>query len=68
MPVRPGNRPAYAPTGLRPDTTGCAGRWPARLSLGVDASFVAQMSWAPDSAPDDSPWMRMFRNARTWVG
>ncbi len=28
----------------------------------------AQMSWAPDAAPDDSPWMRMFRNARVWVG
>mgnify|MGYP003347400503 CR=1 FL=1 len=28
----------------------------------------AQMSWAPDAAPDDSPWMRMFRNARAWVG
>ena len=27
-----------------------------------------QMSWAPDAAPEDSPWMRMFRNARRWVG
>ena len=27
-----------------------------------------QMSWAPDGAPEDSPWMRMFRNARRWVG
>jgi phosphoribosylformylglycinamidine synthase len=27
-----------------------------------------QMSWAPDSAGEDSPWMRMFRNARAWVG
>jgi phosphoribosylformylglycinamidine synthase len=27
-----------------------------------------QMSWAPDDAGEDSPWMQMFRNARRWVG
>ena len=27
-----------------------------------------QMSWAPDGAAEDSPWMRMFRNARRRVG
>jgi phosphoribosylformylglycinamidine synthase len=27
-----------------------------------------QMSWAPDNAGEDSPWMRMFYNAREWVG
>jgi phosphoribosylformylglycinamidine synthase len=27
-----------------------------------------QMSWAPDNAGEDSPWMRLFRNARAWVG
>jgi phosphoribosylformylglycinamidine synthase len=27
-----------------------------------------QMSWAPDGAPEDSPWMRLFYNARRWVG
>jgi phosphoribosylformylglycinamidine synthase len=25
-------------------------------------------SWHPDTWPDDSPWMRMFRNARKWIG
>ncbi len=25
-------------------------------------------SWHPDGWPEDSPWMRMFRNARVWVG
>ena len=25
-------------------------------------------SWAPESWGEDSPWMRMFRNARHWVG
>jgi phosphoribosylformylglycinamidine synthase len=27
-----------------------------------------QMSWAPDNAGEDSPWMQMFYNARAWVG
>ncbi|MBK8325320.1 MAG: phosphoribosylformylglycinamidine synthase [Betaproteobacteria bacterium] len=26
------------------------------------------MSWHPDGWPEDSPWMRMFRNARAWLG
>ncbi len=29
---------------------------------------TVQMSWAPDEAGEDSPWMRLFRNARGWVG
>ncbi|HEX5611173.1 MAG TPA: phosphoribosylformylglycinamidine synthase [Burkholderiales bacterium] len=29
---------------------------------------TAQMSWAPAARAEDSPWMRIFRNARTWVG
>jgi phosphoribosylformylglycinamidine synthase len=28
---------------------------------------TVQMSWAPDGAGEDSPWMRLFRNARGWV-
>ncbi|MFO1312607.1 MAG: phosphoribosylformylglycinamidine synthase [Burkholderiales bacterium] len=27
-----------------------------------------QMSWHPADWPDASPWMRMFRNARQWIG
>jgi phosphoribosylformylglycinamidine synthase len=27
-----------------------------------------QMSWRPREWGEDSPWMRMFRNARAWVG
>jgi len=27
-----------------------------------------QMSWAPREWGEDSPWMRMFRNARVWCG
>ncbi len=29
---------------------------------------TVQMSWHPPEWPEDSPWMRMFRNARAWVG
>jgi phosphoribosylformylglycinamidine synthase len=28
---------------------------------------TAQMSWHPRSWGEDSPWMRMFRNARVWL-
>jgi phosphoribosylformylglycinamidine synthase len=27
-----------------------------------------QNSWRPDNAGEDSGWMRLFRNARVWVG
>ncbi len=29
---------------------------------------TVQHSWHPDDWQEDSPWMRMFRNARVWVG
>jgi phosphoribosylformylglycinamidine synthase len=29
---------------------------------------TVQMSWAPDFLGEDSPWMRMFHNARVWLG
>jgi phosphoribosylformylglycinamidine synthase len=29
---------------------------------------TAQNSWHPDGAGEDSGWMRMFRNARVWLG
>jgi phosphoribosylformylglycinamidine synthase len=29
---------------------------------------TAQLSWAPKNWGEASPWMRFFRNARTWVG
>jgi phosphoribosylformylglycinamidine synthase len=27
-----------------------------------------QLSWSPEGRGEDSPWMRLFRNARDWVG
>jgi phosphoribosylformylglycinamidine synthase len=35
---------------------------PERVFRGV------QQSWHPQGWAEDSPWMRMFRNARAWVG
>ncbi|GAB6194975.1 phosphoribosylformylglycinamidine synthase [Lysobacter xanthus] len=29
---------------------------------------TANLSWAPRDWPAESPWLRMFRNARAWVG
>jgi len=29
---------------------------------------TVQHSWHPDGAGEDGPWIRMFRNARAWVG
>ena len=29
---------------------------------------TVQKSWAPDTLGEFSPWMRMFRNARKFVG
>ncbi|HVG03588.1 MAG TPA: phosphoribosylformylglycinamidine synthase subunit PurQ, partial [Burkholderiaceae bacterium] len=29
---------------------------------------TVQMSWQPPQLAEDSPWMRIFRNARRWVG
>ena len=29
---------------------------------------AVQHSWRPDGWQEDSPWLRMFRNARKWVG
>jgi phosphoribosylformylglycinamidine synthase len=29
---------------------------------------TVQNSWRPDEWGEDGPWMRMFRNARKWVG
>ena len=29
---------------------------------------TVQMSWQPPGLGEDSPWMRLFRNARCWIG
>jgi phosphoribosylformylglycinamidine synthase len=29
---------------------------------------TVQMSWHPENWGEDSPWMKLFYNARVWVG
>jgi phosphoribosylformylglycinamidine synthase len=29
---------------------------------------TVNFSWAPEDWPDESPWQRMFQNARAWIG
>jgi phosphoribosylformylglycinamidine synthase len=29
---------------------------------------TVQQSWHPENAGEDGPWLRMFRNARRWIG
>jgi phosphoribosylformylglycinamidine synthase len=31
------------------------------------AFLTQQLSWHPEEWTDDSPWFRMFQNAREWV-
>ena len=41
-----------------------AHRLPAEAAVGA----AVQLSWRPPQWQRDSPWMRLFRNARVWVG
>ncbi|MGA9335978.1 MAG: phosphoribosylformylglycinamidine synthase [Rudaea sp.] len=45
-----------------------AGRVTALMPHPERVFRTVQMSWAPREWGEDSPWMRMFRNARVWVG
>jgi phosphoribosylformylglycinamidine synthase len=59
--------PSGSPQGLTGVTT-ADGRFTIVMPHPERVFRSVQMSWAPDAAPEDSPWMRMFRNARRWVG
>ena len=59
--------PNGSPGGLTAVTTE-DGRFTAMMPHAERVFRTAVHSWAPDSWGDESPWMRMFRNARKWVG
>ncbi|NSL54614.1 phosphoribosylformylglycinamidine synthase [Uliginosibacterium aquaticum] len=62
-PANPNGSPAGI-TGLTtPD-----GRFTIMMPHPERCRRTVQMSWAPASLGEDSPWMRMFRNARVWLG
>ena len=59
--------PNGSPSGLTAVTTP-DGRFTALMPHPERVFRTVQMSWHPDSWGEDSPWMRLFRNARVFVG
>ena len=61
----------YNPNGSPQGITGVTtadGRFTIMMPHPERVFRTVQMSWHPDQLGEDSPWMRMFRNARRWVG
>jgi phosphoribosylformylglycinamidine synthase len=62
-PLNPNGSPGGATAFTTPD-----GRFTILMEHPERVFRSVQMSWAPDDAGEESPWMRLFRNARDWVG
>jgi phosphoribosylformylglycinamidine synthase len=60
-PLNPNGSPLGI-TGL----TAADGRVTAMMPHPERVFRTVQMSWAPREWGEDSPWMRIFRNARVW--
>lgn len=61
----------YNPNGSPAGITGLTtpdGRFTILMPHPERVHRTVQMSWQPAGLGEDSPWMRMFRNARRWVG
>jgi phosphoribosylformylglycinamidine synthase len=56
-----------SPEGITGLTT-ADGRFTILMPHPERAFRTVQMSWHPREWGEDSPWMRMFRNARVWLG
>lgn len=59
--------PNGSPDGLTAVTT-TDGRFTAMMPHPERVARNAQLSWTPSPIDQESPWQRMFRNARVWVG
>jgi phosphoribosylformylglycinamidine synthase len=59
--------PNGSPQGITSVTTP-DGRFTVLMPHAERVFRTVQQSWHPESWGEDSPWMRMFRNARKWVG
>ncbi len=59
--------PNGSPGGITAVTT-ADGRFTALMPHPERVFRTVQFSWAPDTWGEDSPWMRLFRNARAWIG
>jgi phosphoribosylformylglycinamidine synthase len=60
----------YNPNGSPAGITGLTtpdGRYTILMPHPERAFRALQFSWRPAHWNEDSPWMRMFRNARVWV-
>jgi phosphoribosylformylglycinamidine synthase len=61
----------YNPNGSPRGITGLTtadGRFTILMPHPERSFRTVQMSWHPEPWGEDSPWMRLFRNARKWVG
>jgi phosphoribosylformylglycinamidine synthase len=61
----------YNPNGSPQGITGLTtadGRFSILMPHPERVFRTVQMSWHPGDWGEDAPWMRMFRNARRWVG
>jgi phosphoribosylformylglycinamidine synthase len=68
---RPTDAYPYNPSGSPQGITGLTtadGRFTIVMPHPERVFRTVQMSWPPPGLGEDSPWMRMFRNARRWVG
>ena len=59
--------PNGSPDGITGLTT-ADGRFTIMMPHPERVFRTVQMSWHPANLGEDSPWLRMFRNARQWVG
>ena len=59
--------PNGSPQGITSVTT-ADGRFTVMMPHAERVFRTVQQSWHPESWGEDSPWMRMFRNARKYVG
>jgi phosphoribosylformylglycinamidine synthase len=59
--------PSGSPQGITALTTP-DGRFTILMPHPERVFRTVTLSWRPDGWPEDSPWMRLFRNARAWVG
>jgi phosphoribosylformylglycinamidine synthase len=59
--------PNGSPRGIAGVTT-ADGRFTILMPHPERTFRTVQMSWHPREWSEDSPWMRMFRNARVWTG
>jgi phosphoribosylformylglycinamidine synthase len=61
------NNPNGSPEGITAVTTS-DGRFTVMMPHAERVFRTVTHSWHPDSWGEDAPWMRLFNNARLWVG